>query len=203
MNHFFAIKLSPEAQTTVQQLAEEWRPLVMRASWYDPEDYHITLKFLGDLEETAQPRLIEAALPIAEAVEPFVVKAAPPGGFPDMRAPNVLWAGVSVNPELDTLAAHLDHAMVGLGFRPERRRYQPHITVARCRLRTTHFDRNQDGLMPTDWPLVSERLFADFRTDRFVLMQTRSGEGRANRIGMRYNTVHTFPLTGAHSSEVS
>ncbi len=203
MNHFFAIRLPPEVRQTVHQLAEEWRPLVMRSSWYDPEDYHITLKFLGNLDETAQPRLIEAARPVAAATGPLVVKAAPPGGFPDMRAPNVLWAGVSVNPELDTLAAHLNHVMAGLGFRPERRRYQPHITVARCRLRTTHFDRNQDGLVPVDWPLPSERLFVEFTADRFVLMQTRSGEGRANRTGMRYNTVHTFPLTGAHSSEVS
>ncbi len=175
----------------------------MRAIWYDPEDYHITLKFLGNLDESAQPRLIKAALPVAERVRPLVVKAASAGGFPDMRAPSVLWAGISINPELDTLAAHLDHVMAGLGFRPERRRYQPHITVARCRLRTVHFDKNQDGLMPIDWPLPSERLFDDFMANRFVLMQTRCGEGRANRTGMRYNTVHTFPLAGAHSSDVS
>ena len=175
----------------------------MRASWYDPEDYHITLKFLGNLDEAAPPRLIKAALPVAGSTRPLIIGAAPPGGFPDRRAPNVLWAGVCVNPELDTLAARLDHVMVGLGFRPERRRYQPHITVARCRLRTIHYDKNQEGLVPVDWPLPSERLFGDFVADRFVLMQTRSGEGRANRNGMRYNTVHTFPLTGAHSSDVS
>ena len=120
-----------------------------------------------------------------------------------MRAPSVLWAGVRVNPELDALAAHLDHVMDSLGFRPERRRYQPHITVARCRLRTTHYDKSQEGLVPVDWPPPSERLFDNFTADRFVLMQTRSGEGRANRTGMRYNIVHTFPLADAHSSDVS
>ena len=203
MNHFFAIKLPQQAQETVYQLAEEWRPLVMRSSWYDPEDYHLTLKFLGNLDEAAQPRLIEAARPIAESVQPLLVEAAPPGGFPSMRDPSVLWAGVSVNPDLDTLATRLDHAMASLGFRPERRRYQPHITVARCRLRTVYFDKNQEGLVPIDWPLPSERLFDNFMADRFVLLQTRSGEGRANRTGIRYNIVQTFPLAGAHSSDVS
>lgn len=203
MNHFFAIKLSPEARRTVQQLAEEWRPLVMRASWYDPEDYHITLKFLGDLDETAQPRLIEATRSVAETVQPLLVEAAPPGGFPDMRAPSVLWAGVCVNPELDTLAAHLDHVMVSLGFRQERRRYQPHITVARCRLRTAHYDKEQAGLVPVDWPLPTERPFADFTANQLVLMQTRSGEGHANRTGLRYNVVHTFPLGDPQSLTVS
>ena len=61
MNHFFAIRLPWEAQQAVYELAEEWRPLVMRSSWYDPEDYHITLKFLGNFDEAAQLRLIEAA----------------------------------------------------------------------------------------------------------------------------------------------
>ena len=193
MNHFFAIKPPREAQQTICQLAEEWRPLVMRSSWYDPEDYHITLKFLGNLEAAEQPRLVEAALPIAESTQPLLIEAAPPGGFPSMRDPGVLWAGVKIRPELDTLAMRLDQVMTGLGFRQERRHYQPHITVARCRLRTT---------TRTDWPLPSERLFADFMADCFVLMETRSGEGRANRTGMRYNIVHTFPLGAAHSSDV-
>ncbi len=201
MNHFFAIRLPQEAQQTVQQLAEEWRPLVMRASWYAPEDYHITLKFLGSLDEAHQPRLIEAARPVAAAARPFIIHSAPAGGFPDMRAPSVLWAGVNINLDLDALAAHLDHVMAGLGFRPERRRYQPHITVARCRLRTTRGTVVRDELVPVDWPVPSERLFAEFTADRFVLMQTRSGEGRANRTGLRYNIVHTFPLGNAHSEE--
>lgn len=185
MNHFFAIKLSPEAQQTVQHLAEEWRPLVMRSSWYEPEDYHITLKFLGNLDAAEQPRLIEAALPVAEGVQPLLIEAAPPGGFPSMCDPGVLWAGVKISPELDTFATRLDQVMAGLGYRQNRRRYQPHITVARCRLRTT---------IGRDWPLPTERPFAEFTVDRFALMQTRSGEGRANRTGLRYNVVHTFPL---------
>ena len=203
MNHFFAIRLPPEAQQTVQQLADEWRPLVTRSSWYDPQDYHITLKFLGNLEEAEQPRLIEAALPMSERVRPLLIKAAPPGGFPSMRDPSVLWAGIQISPEIDALATSLDHVMTGLGFRPDRRRYQPHITVARCRLRTMRGSVVRGEVVPVDWPLPSERLFAEFTADQFVLMQTRSGEGRANRVGLRYNIVHTFPLGDAHLSDVS
>jgi len=201
MNHFFAIRLPQEVQQTVQELADEWRPLVMRASWYTHENYYITLKFLGNLDEVEQPRLIEAARPVAEALQPFLISSGPPRGFPDMRAPSVLWAGVNINLDLEALAAHMDHVMGGLGFRSDRRRYQPHITVARCRLRTMHYDKEQAGLVPVDWPLPSERPFAEFAADRFVLMQTRSGEGRANRTGLRYNFVHTFPLGDSHSEE--
>lgn len=194
MNHFFALELSQEARQTVHEAAEEWRGQLMPANWYDPADYHVTLKFLGNLDEGEQPRLIEAALPVAAETAPFVVQAAPFGRFPNMLAPSVLWAGVQISPKLDVLATRLDRAMIGLGFRADRRRYQPHVTVARCRLETTR---------GSHWPLPDERLFADFTVCRFVLLQTRSGEGRANRVGLRYNIVHTFPFGGRQSSDVS
>lgn len=194
MNHFFALELSEEARQTVQEVADEWRHQLMPASWYNPADYHITLKFLGSLDEAEQPRLIEAALPIAAETVPFAVQAAPFGGFPSMLAPSVLWAGVRASSELDTLASRIERTMSGLGFRTDRRRYQPHVTVARCRLRTSH---------GSDWPLPSERLFAKFTACRFVLLQTRSGEGRANRMGLRYNLVHTFPFGNKPLSDVS
>ena len=193
MNHFFALKLTEEAKQIIHSVAEEWRSAVMPASWYDPEDYHVTLKFLGNLDEAEQPRLVEAAMPVAEETLPFAICLASYGGFPNMCAPNVLWAGVEISPELEALATRLDQAMTGVGFRADRRRYQPHITVARCRLVTSR------GL---DWPVPDERLFLPFDAGEFVLMQTRCGEGRANRTGLRYNTVHTFPL-GNKQSDVS
>ena len=203
MNHFFALKLTEEGKQIIHSVAEEWRSAVMPARWYDPEDYHVTLKFLGNLDEVEQPRLIEAAMPVAEETLPFALCPASYGGFPNMYAPNVLWAGVEISPELEALATRLDQAMSAIGFRVDRRRYHPHITVARCRLRTTRFSNDQARLVPEDWPLPSEHLFLPFVSEQFVLMQTRSGEGRANRMGLRYNTVHTFPFGAAHSSDVS
>ena len=194
MNHFFALELSKEARRTVWEVADEWKHQLIPASWYDPADYHITLKFLGNLDEAEQPRLITAALPLAAEAKPFTVQAARFGGFPDMIAPSVLWAGVQISPELDLLSTHLDAAMAVLGFRADRRRYQPHITVARCRLRTSH---------SSAWPLPSERLFAPFTADRFVLMQTLPPESRANGGKARYNTVHTFPFGDGQISKVS
>ncbi len=186
MNHFFALELSEEAKQTLHEVADEWRHQLMPASWYDPADYHITLKFLGNLDESEHPRLIEAALPVAEETASLIIRAASFGGFPSMLAPSVLWAGVRISPELDTLATRLDAVMSGFGFRTDRRCYQPHVTMARCRLQTSR---------GSDWPLPGERLFAEFTASRFVLLQTRSGEGRANRVGLRYNIVQTFPFS--------
>ncbi|MGI4791786.1 MAG: RNA 2',3'-cyclic phosphodiesterase [Janthinobacterium lividum] len=194
MNHFFALKLSKEAEQTVCQSAEEWHGLVTEAKWYEPEDYHITLKFLGNIDGAKQPGLIEAANQVAAETLPVTISAASYGGFPDMRAPSVLWAGILISPELDRLASHLDQAMAGLGFRADHRKYQPHITVARCRLGNKASQKR---------PLPSERLFAPFIVDQFVLMQTSLTGERANGPKARYNIVHTFPFGNAHSSDVS
>lgn len=193
MNHFFALQLSEEAKQTIYSVAEEWRGAVMPARWYDPEDYHITLKFLGDLDEAEQVRLEKAAAPIAARTQPFLVDPKPFGAFPDLDNPNVLWAGVSNNLELDLLRMRLDNAVSTLGFRVDHRHYQPHITVARCS------PKNKQSV---PFPMT-ERLFAPFVASHFVLMQTLPPKSRANGAKARYNSVHTFPLTGAHLLDVS
>lgn len=193
MNHFFALRLSEEAVRIVREVAEEWRPLVVPASWYDPADYHITLKFLGNVDGAEQVHLKEAAEPIASRTPSFRVEPKSFGAFPDMNSPNVLWTGVRNNPELDLLRMRLDKAMSLLGFRADHRLYQPHITLARCSLKN-----KQNIPLPTN-----ERLFAPFVVSNFVLMQTLPLEGRTNGSKSRYNIVHTFPLAGAQISDVS
>ena len=193
MNYFFALELSEEARQTVQETAKEWRELGVFAKWYDLVDYHITLKFLGDVDKAEQIHLQEAAEPIAAVTPPFLITPQPLGAFPNMDHPSVLWAGVAINPELDILRMRLDRATSGLGFRADHRSYRPHITLARC----SPITANIEGRLP------SERLFVPFSADRFVLMQTLPPESRANGAKARYNIVHTFPFGNSQLSDVS
>ena len=192
MNHFFALELSDAARQDVWRLAQDWRRLLgplHKASWYGPEDYHVTLKFLGDLPPARQPELVAAAAPVASATARFPVGLTSPGGFPTLRRPNVLWAGVWHDLTLADLAARLDGALVPLGFPPESRRYRPHVTVARCR----------PSLGVGEWPVPSERLFPSWQASRFVLMETLPPAARANGAKGRYNTVQAFPFGQTHS----
>lgn len=196
MNHFFAIELSPEARHAVAVTVEEWKPLLspaQAAKWYAPEEYHVTLKFLGDLPDSAQPELIASALLVAALTAPFEVGLTGTGAFPSLARPRVIWAGVRAAPPLTALAARLEDALAAGGYPPDRRPSRPHVTVARCR----------PARAAEEWPVPSERLFPFWRVARFVLMRTLPPESRANGTKARYNTVHTFPLAGAHSSNVS
>jgi len=198
MNHFFAIEVPQEARQYIQEnVVAFWKP-ALRANtpWYPPENYHVTLKFLGDVPEDMVGSIITAAVPVAARVIPFGLTLAPPGAFPTTRSKRVFWMGVGRNDGINDLATALDRTCGELGFKRDDRIYTPHITVAR-----TPRGRGRDS--DSNAPVVDEHLFPSWRVTRFVLMQTLPSEQRANGTKARYNSVHTFPLTGAHSSDVS
>lgn len=189
MHHFFALTLPDEVRQHAAETADDWRRR-LRASWYAPADYHITLKFLGDVPEERQPELIAAALPVAAQAAPVDVRLHGIGVFPDAQRPQVLWVGVEVTAGLRELAGQLETALAALGFRREMRPYIPHITIARIRA--------PRPLTPEDWPKLNEQTFPVFTVRHFVLMQTLPPEARRKDQPVRYNTVHPFPLGDTH-----
>lgn len=198
MNHFFAIEVPQEARQYIQdRIVAIWKPALRDdVPWYSPEDYHVTLKFLGDVSEERTESIITAALPVAVQIKPFDLTLAQPGAFPMNRSKRVYWMGVGRNDGITSLAASLDRACGGLGFKREDRIYRPHITVARIPRRK---GRDTEDCAP----VADERLFPFWQVTRFVLMQTLPPGSRANGTESRYNTVHTFPLGNAHSSDAS
>ena len=173
-------------------MSQEWQRILgagCKAKWYGIDDYHVTVKFLGDLPEERQPELIATAAPIAASTAPFVPGLESVGAFPGLHRPQVLWAGVSAGPEMADLAARLDVALADIGFAPEGRSYRPHVTVARC--------RPAPGV--GEWPVSCERLFSKWWATRLVLMQTLPPDARAKDGKPRYNTVQAFPFGNRQS----
>lgn len=196
MNQFFALTLPPDVQQFVGQTVTRWRRLLpadFPARWYAPEDCHITLKFLGSVPPERQAQLIQAAAAVAECAAPVSVTLAACGGFPDLRRPFVLWAGVGRDDALASLAGQLDQAMTLFGYALERRAYTPHITLARCRV------TRRETLLAV--PDGNEQVFPCFQAGHFALMQTSPPDARPKGERRRYNIVQTFPLGSTHSSD--
>ena len=110
----------------------------MRLQWVRAESLHLTLKFLGDIEPE-QVEVLRAALSEAIAgIAPFSVELEGIGGFPDTRAPRVVWAGVRPGgqPPLMRLASAVETALVLCGFPPEEKPFSPHLTLARVKGRS-------------------------------------------------------------------
>ena len=194
MNHFFALELPADIRQQIAEHSQRWRNLLgpeFPARWYEPEDYHITLKFLGDVSDGRQAELIAAAAPVAEATEPFGVPMASPNVFPSERFVNVLIRSLRSGDEMLSLYRRMELTMQTLGFpREARRDYVPHVTVARCKSRP----RQEVSILN----IPPEQTFGVFSVDRLTLMRTTLPESRQKERPIRYNTVHTFPLGNPH-----
>jgi RNA 2',3'-cyclic 3'-phosphodiesterase len=100
-------------------------------AWTPPEKLHITLIFLGEVEEERQRELGRRLS--AVQVQPFFVGLEGLGVFPRKGHPRILWAGLEkADPRLFQLHGNVEQLTINLGFEPERRRYAPHVTLARC-----------------------------------------------------------------------
>jgi 2'-5' RNA ligase len=96
-----------------------------------PEQLHLTLRFLGELDETTTAGLTEALEDIDQAA--FELTPAGVGCFPNPRRPSVAWAGVQDSSPLTTLQAAVEAAARACGLAPETKVFHPHFTVARFR----------------------------------------------------------------------
>ncbi|NNC40043.1 MAG: RNA 2',3'-cyclic phosphodiesterase [Acidimicrobiia bacterium] len=98
-----------------------------------PANWHITLRFLGEVGEVDYDRLL-AELSTAALGRPFAIVFDGLGAFPRRRRASVLWAGVSTGEEaLNRLADHSWSAIDAVGFSPEDRPFHPHLTLSRLR----------------------------------------------------------------------
>jgi RNA 2',3'-cyclic 3'-phosphodiesterase len=158
---FVGIALPPELKLRLSTLCSG----VPGARWVDPGNYHLTLRFIGEVDEGLAGD-IDAALAQLRAVR-FDVSLAGVGHFGD----RMLWVGVEKNPPLVHLRDKVESVLVRLGLPPEMRRYAPHVTLARLR------NANPAKLQAF---VEANALFraAAFRVERFSLVasyQTKSG----------------------------
>lgn len=146
MRCFLGLPL-PEAwkQALAQLLPGLKRGLSSRLTWTRPENWHLTLKFLGEVED-ARAAALAAALPDLRFA-PFGLAAGPAGFFPHAKKPRVFWLGLSQGAtECAALAAQVETLCTGLGFAAEDRPFSPHLTLAR--VREAH---------PDDWAGLAQR----------------------------------------------
>jgi 2'-5' RNA ligase len=121
---FVAIDLPPAATAELVALQPPPTPGIRLA---DHRQMHLTLHYIGEADAE---RMADALGGVAVPSFPLVLQGV--GQFPSAGGSITLWAGVRESPELLGLHAAVAAALAGEGFRPEARRYTPHVTLARC-----------------------------------------------------------------------
>lgn len=133
MRAFLAINPEPTLREQLHRAMEPVRSLGLRVRWVPPENIHLTLKFLGGIDDSRAGAIVEAVERVASRFEPFALRVQGFGAFPSLDRPRVLWIGLDCDPELTELQRAVEEAMQGLGFEPEDREFHPHLTVGRTR----------------------------------------------------------------------
>lgn len=139
MRLFTAIELGDQVQTEAGMLLRELKHRSdataprARVTWVAPERLHLTLRFIGEVDDSTGEQVIGALRqPIAEA--PFVVRWEGLGAFPGRGAPRVLWVGIASGADrLARIESLVSARLEILGIPGDDRPYSPHLTLARVR----------------------------------------------------------------------
>jgi 2'-5' RNA ligase len=133
---FIAIELSTDVLRRIGTLLERIQADVPSGlvRWVRPEGIHLTLKFLGDVEQGRLETLAGALQAACTSHAPFSLSIGGMGVFPNPRRPRVVWIGVDEpTGALLRLQGDVERAITPLGFPTERRPFSPHLTLGRVK----------------------------------------------------------------------
>ncbi len=133
MRLFFALELEPHVADALHHAAGPLRALEPDLAWATVEKLHLTMKFLGDVDQAGVERLIDVADQVARRHRPLDMTLAGVGAFPNFRRARVVWMGIESEPKLEWLHHDLEIACQDAGYEVEGRPFRPHITLARVR----------------------------------------------------------------------
>jgi RNA 2',3'-cyclic 3'-phosphodiesterase len=181
---FIAIGISDSIKKEIGKLLDIMQKHDADIKWVEPENIHLTLKFLGSTPDTLLPEVRESLSNILSSYKPFYIKIYGTGIFPNRKYPRVIWTGINDSDILDKMKGDVEQAMALLGFQKEDKKFNPHLTLGRV--------RSSKGVMN----IVSEldnyknMEFGNLHVDRIKLMKSD-----LKPKGAVYTCLNDIPLT--------
>lgn len=181
---FVAVNLPAATRRAAWDAAAPLRTAGLPVRWIAGDALHITMKFLGDVDEARVDAIRDALAGALREARAFELGLSGFGCFPDTARPRVFWLGVEKHPALELLANDVEHALAPFGFPSELRPFQPHLTLGRAERRARPADfRGLDTL-------ASRVQFADvIPVESVDLMHSVLGRG-----GPTYSVLHQAAL---------
>jgi 2'-5' RNA ligase len=176
---FVAADLDDAARAACASVAERLRARSWSGKWVPPESYHLTVAFLGGVEEERVGAVVAAIAEVASRIPPAHVPLDAVGAFPSARKPRVAWVGSGTPiPAFGTMCGVVRSALAALGLELDARA-DPHVTLARS-----------DGRVPL--PPVEPPRIARLRIGTLTLY-----ESFTTRAGARYEALERFAVASA------
>ncbi len=129
---FLAFELPEEIRDVVGQVSKEAGKLPLNIRWVKVKNIHLTVVFIGNVEESIISRIEEVARPACGKSHPFELSLNGLGFFGKMRNPRVLWVGLNADLKgMSRLRDDLQRELAPLGIKRESRPFRPHLTLGR------------------------------------------------------------------------
>ena len=182
---FTAIEIPEDIREELSHLKSS----IENARWLSPKNYHLTLTFIGDIDETQVERIDTSLLKLSEPN--FSLEITETGFFGHKKDPRILWAGIKHNESLNHLKNKVDVALDHAKIDFEHRHYTPHITLARMK----NANPAEIGSFMEEYNLFHSR---KIEVNRFALYQSH-----LTNHGSQYEVIKTYPLSPSVDEAVS
>jgi 2'-5' RNA ligase len=164
---FLAIELPGTIQKKIEEVQGDLKSSHADVRWVSPEKIHLTLKFLGNIEESRIESIIKSIEEPACTTPTVHLSVRGMGAFPHFKNPRVIWIGlVDGNKVLSSFQKRLDTSLEKIGFQAEDRPFQPHLTLGRAKS-----NRGRDELIGR-MEKYREEEFGDFQVERVILFRS-------------------------------
>jgi 2'-5' RNA ligase len=150
---FIAVDIGKPIRDRIVALQENLARNTHEVKWVEPDNLHVSLLFLGEVDERAVPDVCQVVAECGRGMAAFPMKVEKVGCFPNLRRPRVLWVGVGMGTqELVALHDALEGPLLDLGcYRREERKYTPHITLGRVKTDRVTFQLTEGLAKKADW----------------------------------------------------
>lgn len=143
---FIGIDFGNDCKAYIHGLQQSLRKCAVKGRWKHSDNFHLTLKFLDEIDEKQQKQIEAALSDICAHRKPFCLEVSELGMFKGRDSIRVLWLGLTgeLKP-LQSLAGDIEKALVPIGFPAEKRPYVPHITIGQDIIFERPFDQVRDS----------------------------------------------------------
>jgi len=151
MRTFIAIDFEQKIKDELSLFIQKLQAVSSNVKWIKKSGMHLTLKFLGEIEEDKTAEIKSCLSKISKNHDSFSLQLKGTGTFPPgKKKPRVLWVGVEENKKLAKLQSDIERELAKLGFPPEKRPFHPHLTLGRIKASSqlgniiSYLEKNKD-----------------------------------------------------------
>lgn len=181
---FIAIRFFPEPSFFNMYRDIKSRLKDERIRWVKTENFHITLRYIGEYENSGIPEITEMLSEVSLGTRDFNLTYKDLGVFRSLSYPKVLWVGLEESDELEGLKYEIDRSLNDIGFDFKLEKFSPHLTLGR--MKHIKDKRSLSDVIET----YRNKIFMNQNVESIVLVESKLHESGAEYITL---SEHFFP----------